>query len=462
MTFRVYYTKFDGKKGYSPSSPNIDLSSKLIKEIDLSCFSENCHLQEIKLDDNYLENIDLTPLSNCNNLQDIHLGGNRLERIDLTPLAECSNLRNLLLASNSLETVDLSPLVHCTYLKRLLLNNNQLESIDLSPLSACKNLWQLGLSENKMKRIDLAPLANCTELSLLCLPTSHLLQSIDLEPISRCSLRNISFGKYLPHSIDLTPLVFSDRLDRPSLLVRNQPSWLKTKTKSSEFDRNTRRYIMSRYGTYHRPTRIYSWQFLHRVVQEYGTDHRVQQDVLLAMGLGGYGFINADLRTALLSISCEKSINDAREHILPIILKEIDNAIDQGGCTTGLDIEKLSTQKGEIVVRTKQIIHNRERELKRVRVGLKFRRVDLRELYLTAYGYEILNALDMGLESNLGGFEQIQQASADLGYDIKTADKSESGVNMSDELKQAIWWIVENRGRSWHEIVSRSGAEDEN
>jgi hydroxymethylpyrimidine/phosphomethylpyrimidine kinase len=75
--------------------------------------------------------------------------------------------------------------------------------------------------------------------------------------------------------------------------------------------------------------------------------------------------------------------------------------------------------------------------------------VDLRELELTAYGYEILTALGMHLTTNLEGLERVKNAFAEQGFELKTGDTSVSGVKMGDELKQAIWWIIDNRGRRW-------------
>ena len=43
-------------------------------------------------------------------------------------------------------------------------------------------------------------------------------------------------------------------------------------------------------------------------------------------------------------------------------------------------------------------------------------------------------------------------ALAELGFELKTGETSVAGVQMSQDLKQAIWWIAENRGRPWSEI----------
>ena len=135
-----------------------------------------------------------------------------------------------------------------------------------------------------------------------------------------------------------------------------------------------------------------------------------------------------------------------------MLLIEITKAIDEGRTTTGLKLEEIITRHIEIAKRTKRITKLREREIQEVRVGVKADRVDLRELWCTAFGYEILSAFDMKLTTDKEGLARIKIVLGELGFRVKTGRTSVSGVKMSDKLKKAIWWIVENRGRPWSEI----------
>jgi hypothetical protein len=81
--------------------------------------------------------------------------------------------------------------------------------------------------------------------------------------------------------------------------------------------------------------------------------------------------------------------------------------------------------------------------------------VNLTELHLTAYGYEILRAMGMQLETDSEGLNAIESTFVSLGYKFKTAQEPARGVKMSDELREAILWIVENRNRRWSEITDR-------
>lgn len=130
-------------------------------------------------------------------------------------------------------------------------------------------------------------------------------------------------------------------------------------------------------------------------------------------------------------------------------------AADKGKATTGLKLEGLLTEHGDIAIRAQQIIGLRDAEMKQVQIGIQGNKVDLREFWLTAYGYDILSALGMGLTTNLEGLERIRTAFAELGFEVNTGETSVSGVKMRRPLKKAIWWIVQNRGRPWNEIEKR-------
>jgi len=77
----------------------------------------------------------------------------------------------------------------------------------------------------------------------------------------------------------------------------------------------------------------------------------------------------------------------------------------------------------------------------------------LRELWLTAYGYEILSAMRFGLTTDSKGFEQITTAFSEINLDLNYDKTARSGVQMSRELRESIWWIQENKGKLWMEIL---------
>ena len=419
------------------------------RSIDLSPLTTCTNLQELGLQENQLKRIDLSPLTTCTNLQELRLACNQLQSINLNPLSACTNLQNLDTWENQLKSIDLSPLTACTNLQKLELQGNQLQSIDLSPLTACTNLQELGLQRNQLKSIDLSPLRACTRLERLDLKDNQL-KSIDLSPLVACaSLKKLDLSKNKLLSIDLSPLTFCTNwgvrisLDFYKEFRRRPISWLMF----NHIDRST---------VYQRPVVSYPWSFLHRVAEEFGDDYRVQQDILQTLGLKHYGFIDTDLRELFLSLSQDSSIESIRKQVSERIVEEIATTVDEGGAMTGLAIEELHTKHGVFAKSVQRIIELRQGEMQRVVVGVKGNEVDLRELYLTAYGYEVLTALRMRLITDSKGLDRTKKALAELGFKLKTGKTSVSAVQMSDELKQVIWWITENRGRPWSEIMDRT------
>jgi len=170
------------------------------------------------------------------------------------------------------------------------------------------------------------------------------------------------------------------------------------------------------------------------------------------MGLGEYGFIDSDLQNLLVSQPPDEALPVIRERVREYLVEQIADSVDRGGTTIGLNLENLQIQHREIAARIHRILELRRDEIQSVSVGVSDGVADLQELYLTAYGYEILSALGMRLKSPEDELAQISEAISNLGFDLKIGNVPISAVEMSGELKKAIWWIVENRGKFWIEI----------
>lgn len=298
----------------------------------------------VELQHNRLQKIDLEPLSRCQNLQRLALSSNQLERIDLSPLAKCTKLENLDLGANRLSNITLDPLTHCLKLNRLSISNNELQRVDFQPLckSRHSSLRSINLFDNPWQSLDLAVLAGCAD-ELLVEPTT------------------------------------------------DESSWL--------------RFYSSARGFYERPSQVYPWFVLHRVLRQHwrGWNRRLQHDMLTALGLGDYGFIDADLHKVLLSFSPEMSSDEVRSELVPLIVK----AIAGGHSTTGLNLDVVAGRHGEIAIRAQEIVEAREQEQRSVHVGVKDGLVNLSELYVTAYGFDVLSSLKMRLTTDLNGFQHI-------------------------------------------------------
>ncbi len=462
-----------GDCGLIPESPNQLATKRLIANIDLSPLSACTDLQKLSFNDLGIYNIDLSPLNSCDKLQNLslymnnihsidlstinacnsiealNLGWNSLSKIDLSPLSTWTNLQRLDLFSNKINTIDLSPLSTCTSLQKIRLGGNTIRSVQLDSLSSCINLRHLDLSFNEIRSIDLSPLATCAKLQVLDL-FHNWIQRINIYPLrffdalSRLNLRENQIK-----DLNITPL-----FENPRATVVNSfrdldgyegktISWLQPRTVRGIHE-----------TIYAPPLELVPWSFLYEVAMQFKSNYRVQHDICLALGLIDYGFIDFDLTEILLSIAPETSYEEYRKILVGNIVEVISETVNNKGSTIGLNLQKLLLEHKEIAAHANRIIELRKREINRIRIPVNnIDEVDLRGLWTTAYGFEILTALNMKLTTNLDGLDQIKSAFSEIGVALKTCKASTSAAKMSRRLKETIWWIVENTGRLWAEII---------
>ncbi len=434
----------------------LDLHQNEIVHLDLSPLSSCISLQNLNLAENRIQTINLAPLSSCASLQLLSLGGNQLETINLSPIDSCTDLHYLGLWHNKLQNIDFSPLTSCSRLEIIHLHENQLQHIDLSPLRSSSNLKEIALAENQLDNIDLNPLAVHTKLAKLFLYNNEL-KTVDLSPLSSCkNLEIVTLRGNDLTSINLTPLASCANL-RYLYLQDNQLTPVDLTPLISnpviDFEVLGVSWLRRSNTSYERPTIMYPWSFLYQVARMYKSDQRVQHDILYALNLESYGFVDHNLTDIFTSISPETPTEEARKQITRLLVVEIAGVVDRGGTTTGLMLEELITKHSEIAVRTQRIIKLRENEMRSVVIGIREDKMDLSGLWLTAYGYEILKALGMKVVMDLVGWKQVLKAVDEIGYTLKRATVVTSQVRMSRNLKESIWWIAENGSKPWSEIT---------
>jgi len=419
----------------------LNLAENKLRTVSLSSLSSNVNLQILSLAANQLETIRLSPVNSCTSLQYLGLWHNRLQSIDLSPLTSCSSLEKIHLHENQLRIIDLAPLGSSNKLRELSLADNKLETIDLAPLAAHTELTKLFLYHNSIKIIDLSPLSSCSNLEMVTLRGNNL-SDVDLTPFASCpSLKFLVLRDNPLMPLDVTPLTGNPIIDFEALGT----SWLRR--------RNT---------SYQRPAKLYPWSFLYQVAQHHKSNFRVQHEILYALNLKNYGFIDCDLTETLSSISPETPTEEAREQIANLLTVEIVRVVDRCGTTTGLDLEVLITKHAEIASRAQRIIELRDNEMKSVVIGVKENRRNLRELWLTAYGYNILSALDMKAFSYPEQeYNEVLKAVEELGYTLKEGNVENSRIHISKQLRESIWWIINNRGELWSKIPEIDDASKE-
>ena len=425
-----------------------------LHKIDLTPLKSYANIKILNLSVNPVSRINLLPLSSCENLMTLRCGSLGLTRINLSPLSKCSKLSVLRLGKNAIDEISLTPLGECKELKELSLRILGLQSIDLHPLSCCTSLERLDLSENQLETIDLAPLSSCTNLRSLNLLNNQL-QSIDLTPLSACSeLAGLYLYFNKLKKVDITPISLSKNIDVKSIrMLEAEKTVIETILDEDLKYPLISRLVDTQCIRLNVPIKYQSLdgiRFVLPLVKETSWKRiYLLQEALLLIGLGWVGFLDTN-NNKTLEIILNYEGSNIKECILPMLVPIICKQIDDGGTTIGLDIEKAMLESPELAKRVSRILMLRKKELSNLRLGITRRSnidfVDLRPLWLTAYGNELLRSLKMPLEVapdlhyyQKVSMEKIEATFAELGFKLKIGKTSNSNVRMSDNLKLVIW-----------------------
>ncbi|MBD3158895.1 MAG: leucine-rich repeat protein [Candidatus Lokiarchaeota archaeon] len=374
----------------------IGLSLKLISIIDLSPLSSCTSLQELNLSWNQLQEVDLTPLASCTTLQGLYLDDNELQEVDLSPLASCTNLQRLNLQCNQLQEVDFTPLTSCTSLQELYLvyNHNQLQEVKLC---GCTSLQKLFLWGNQLQELDLTPLASCSSLQELLLGHADSVTLLSRETMNTRGLRR------KPNRYDFPVHILSLRHLRVllHLLRKHEPD--------------------------------VDWKETH-----------LTQGLVTALDLDELPLLDIthEKRDAILD-------EDESESMRQKVIEALCRQIDDNGTTIGMDVERAVAAHGELANRMEWILELRQQELEDITLGINpyGETVNLKALWLTAYGHQVLSSMGLGLSCSKDQFRQVRESLARLGVEVETTESDEPvypPTKISDALKEYIWRLAEH------------------
>ena len=377
----------------------VDLPGKGIASINLNELRFCKSLESLWLPANELETINLTPISSCTNLQSIWLAKNNLVEIDLSPLKQCQNLQNLDLADNKLTEIDLTPLSSCLDIQNVDLSNNRLSQVDLLPLKKFRNFKQVDLRQNKIKILDPAPF-----LSNPCLP--DLL--ID---------KDVTIKTWFPLG--------------PCLIER----WIGVGHETNIANSNT------------------GWdcEYLLRVLESSETSMEPRERAELRycifqqVGLEQFRFLDVKSSHILKCIRKANDLNGIKTELQKMALSELCKQIDGGGTALGIEEETIK-QSAQLVIRLQRIVEQRRKELEAVKIsynpGQSF--VDLSPLWMSAYGFMVLRALGLGIESSTSTLEKIRRELLLYGCALGVNDKNSTffQTTMSQDLIEYIHWYA--------------------
>jgi hypothetical protein len=169
------------------------------------------------------------------------------------------------------------------------------------------------------------------------------------------------------------------------------------------------------------------------------------------LGLDGIGLIDTPPNVVFEKMREAESKSVIRH----TVMESWKTQIKQGGTTIGFDVEKMK-EHPSFVRFVDTILELRRREMNRVIINTNLLNsdtglttVDLRPLWLTAYGFQVLRALKMGTSCSLHEFSKVQKALDKAGFEIETIETDvpingqcsidDVSVNISHGLATYVW-----------------------
>ncbi|MBD3407564.1 MAG: hypothetical protein GF411_15715 [Candidatus Lokiarchaeota archaeon] len=461
-----------------PKSETIEVVSfdycRGIKRIDSSSFGPIPALRTFRIIEclNLIE-IHLPSVISQPNLEEIEIVEvDKLETLSLFPLKNSQSLKKLVLKLAQLRNIDLSPL-ESTTIQDIKLNLGNLEALDFSPLSKIVSLTKLHISGKKIQELDLSPLSgsNLTELQLENLDS---LRTLDLAPLADTKLKHLTIHKVRENmDIDLMPLAYCDDLELFHLdSFRHDASdisFLIGCHKLNDLKFNTYGYVVTLFSKeacnrvnpslqrwiHYYDVPNYYWNIEQiRTLYSFLMDHQEHKWKFLhlinclkdTLGLEGLGFVIAGERE--LGEALELSSDSKRKEYILSIYKD---QIERGGSSIGLDIEGSSNKYPEITVLVPEILERRKQETENIILYInKDERVEITELFMTAYGFDICKSLQVELDCSVEEFSQIHQAFQNIGVTLKLKkeESTKSHSIVSPVFREYILRLIETSKKS--------------
>ncbi len=337
-------------------------------------------------------------------------------KVDLSHLRKCNRLLTLNLANNMLEELDLSPLSENNTIVELRVENNHLRTLDLWPLCSCSALFRVNLTQNRIQSLDLTPV----------FASSHVLLDSSVVIYSDNLLR------YLLTNNQLAERFLLVRPDRAPWTSPPVLMWVSYETLAKKMEWSE---IRERILTVLNQITENDW-------------YAIQRGFLIGFGmeeLAGY-----DGNPAKLLENTNDSIDyeTAREIIYDNAVELLDEQISNGGPTLFLDIEVMKETRASKLIA--KIAEARKLEIENTTILTRGSTSLMNALWLTHYGYKILEVLGIGIRHFGVELEKVKQSLEDLGFSINTCevesletDEIKEPMVVSQSMKHFVFNLIE-------------------
>jgi len=326
------------------------------------------------------------------------------QRVDLSDISQCNNLEKLNLSHNMLEELNLSPLSGCSSIEEIHLINNHLITLDLWPLLNNLKLDFIDVSENRIQRMDLTPVLQNAQTKL----DSSVVVSVD----------NILRWVYTKEELsNRFQVVRTDGISWPVAPV-----------------------IM--WNVYHEMTEQYDWaQLKERIISIlkkmaplhwYGA----QRGLFHGLDISAIAGFDGDPQLVLDDAVAKMSFEEARQTIFDTTVELVQNQLETGGPTLFIDVELMRDTSASKLIPL--IVDKRREEIENVVLKVKSSNVDLKPLWVTHWGFEILSAADMRFSTDLQGLRMLRKSFADLDLKLRTEEVTTIPEFYKDDYSESM------------------------
>ena len=143
-----------------------------------------------------------------------------------------------------------------------------------------------------------------------------------------------------------------------------------------------------------------------------------------------------------LSLPEDATMSKVTTRIQEVLIEKLKDQVAHKGPSLFMDMEKMVLTKAAPVAAFAS--QRKQSEIEET-VLYEDANIDLRPLWVTGWGYEILKALKCGLNIDRPRFERIRSAFERANLTLKmTKNKKDArtGVVISEEMKQAVYWMA--------------------
>ena len=396
---RIHYTSTQTSNSLEldKGTTEINLSGGDIISLDLRGLENSPELKEINLSNNRLQSIDLSHLAKCPSLEKLNLFRNSLRYIDISSLSKCPNLQELYLNLNQLSLLDLSSLTNCPHLTKLYLGSNHIREIDLYPLKGCKELEWLSLARNQLRHVDITPLLFSQRLETLTVDDGVILDSLFLPEMTRLSW-GIEENRSAVIEVALPEFIQKHGWPDASSLIASISCTI-TPLQQREF----------------------------------------QNSILHRLGFFDFDVLDFDLISVLELLPETTTCEGLEETVRQNAYRALSDQIRDEGPSHFINIEAVRSNP-DLAVLAPAILELRKREISGIVIEEINGVFDLRPLWMTSYGFELLSALSLGLDTDRQGMDQVILHASQTGFELNTrvCESADREDDYTDSISQYI------------------------